>query len=193
MVKTITLKKHRTRKCSNCKEKFEIKFFNQKFCKKEACLDIQSKIVFDNYKKKNEKDWKKRKQELKESLKTNSDYLKELEKVFNKYVRLRDKKQKCISCNTHLKGKYDAGHYYSKGSYPELRFNLDNVHGQCVYCNQHLSGNLINYGENLVKKIGKDRFEKLKSLRNKPRKYSIPELKDMKLEYTLKVKALENE
>jgi hypothetical protein len=65
----------------------------------------------------------------------------------------------CISC-----GKYStlqAGHYYSGGHYPELRFNEQNVNGQCTRCNLKLSGNLIEYRKGLVKKIGIDEVEKL--------------------------------
>jgi hypothetical protein len=69
-----------------------------------------------------------------------SDHVKELQVIVNKYVRLRDKDKGCISCGTPLLGKYDAGHYYSAGGNPELRFNTDNIHGQCVYCNQHRHG-----------------------------------------------------
>lgn len=56
----------------------------------------------------------------------------------------------------------DAGHYYSTGYYDGLRYDEDNCHGQCRACNTFLHGNLIEYQENLIKKIGIERFEKLK-------------------------------
>ncbi|NBW22180.1 MAG: recombination protein NinG, partial [Caulobacteraceae bacterium] len=65
-----------------------------------------------------------------------------------------------------LQGKYDAGHYYSVGSYPNLRFHESNVHGQCVTCNQHKHGNLLEYNEGIVRRIGKNKLEELKSIRN---------------------------
>lgn len=79
---------------------------------------------------------------------------------FHKFIRNRDKDKPCISC-----GKYttlQAGHYYSAGKHPVIRFNEDNVHGQCLSCNYYKSGDLINYTYNLIDRIGKDRFEKLK-------------------------------
>jgi|TARA_R110001606_G_scaffold355358_2_gene506320 gamma-glutamylcyclotransferase (GGCT)/AIG2-like uncharacterized protein YtfP len=79
---------------------------------------------------------------------------------FHKYIRLRDQDQACISC-----GKYktlQAGHFYSGGHYPELRFDEDNVHGQCSRCNLYLSANLIPYADSLRDKIGIKRYERLK-------------------------------
>lgn len=102
---------------------------------------------------------------MKERIKTRTEYLRELQQVFNQYIRLRDRGKPCISCGKSLQGKYDAGHYYSVGSYPNLRFHEDNVHGQCVECNQHKHGNLIEYGINLPKRIGAKRMDELANLR----------------------------
>tara|TARA_R100000322_G_scaffold169809_1_gene143063 strand:+ start:713 stop:1114 length:402 start_codon:yes stop_codon:yes gene_type:complete len=79
---------------------------------------------------------------------------------FHRFIRNRDKDKPCISC-----GKYttlQAGHYYSAGKHPVIRFNEDNVHGQCLSCNYYKSGDLINYTYNLIDRIGKERFDKLK-------------------------------
>lgn len=79
---------------------------------------------------------------------------------FHKFIRNRDKDKPCISC-----GKYttlQAGHYYSAGKHPVIRFNEDNVHGQCCHCNFYKSGDLINYTYSLIDRIGTERFEKLK-------------------------------
>ena len=78
---------------------------------------------------------------------------------FHKFIRNRDKNQPCISC-----GKYttlQAGHFYSAGNHPSVRFNEYNVHGQCKKCNYFLSGNLLPYRENLITKIGQERFNKI--------------------------------
>jgi len=79
---------------------------------------------------------------------------------FNKYIRLRDQDLFCVSCNK-PSNTYHAGHYFSQGSNPGIKFNLDNVNKQCVKCNFYLHGNLIEYTENLKKKIGLERYEKL--------------------------------
>lgn len=79
--------------------------------------------------------------------------------VFNAYIRKRDENEPCISCGSW--SQRQAGHFYSGGHYPELRFNENNVNGQCLRCNLHLSGNLIEYRKNLIKKIGIEEVEKL--------------------------------
>src|SRR5690349_8773059 len=82
-----------------------------------------------------------------------------LQKVFNAYIRERDKDLGCISCGSH--NQIQAGHFYSAGHYPSLRFNEDNVHSQCLRCNYFLSANLLEYRKRLLKKIGEQRVQKL--------------------------------
>ena len=88
----------------------------------------------------------------------------------NKFVRKRDSVNGyfiCISCQE-LKpiNQMNASHYYPKEvkQYRAVRFDLDNIHGGCIRCNKYLSGNLIPYRENLIKKIGLERFERLEKL-----------------------------
>ena len=79
---------------------------------------------------------------------------------FHKYIRNRDRGKPCIAC-----GRYttlQAGHFYSAGQHPSIRFNEDNVHGECLQCNYFKHGNLINYSHNLIDRIGKERVDKLK-------------------------------
>ena len=78
---------------------------------------------------------------------------------FNLFIRTRDKDKVCISCR---KGKVEqAGHFYSAGHHAGLRFNENNVHGQCVRCNHFLSGNLSNYRVWIIEKIGTMGLDKL--------------------------------
>ena len=83
-------------------------------------------------------------------------------KHFNAFIRERDQDQPCISCGSRT--TLQAGHFYSGGHHSALRFNEDNVHGQCMRCNYYLSGNLNEYRKNLIKKIGVDRVEQLDML-----------------------------
>ncbi len=170
-------------RCRICKDKFEPKYFLQKTCFEPSCiLEYKNKVKA--------KEWKQEKKVLKEKLKTYSDHVKELQVIVNKYVRLRDKDKGCISCGTPLTGKYDAGHYYSCGSYPELRFNEDNIHGQCVHCNQWKHGNLIEYTKRLPLRIGEVKFHSLEVKAHIQQKYSIPELKNMKEHYKNLIKSM---
>ena len=96
-------------RCKTCREKFEPKTFNQKNCfKNQECINAELELK----KKLHSKSWNKEKKERKEKLKTNSDYLKELQVIFNKWIRLRDQGLNCISCQKPAK-KENAGHYRS--------------------------------------------------------------------------------
>jgi DNA repair exonuclease SbcCD ATPase subunit len=126
--------------------------------------------------------------QMRENIKSVSQYRRELQKVFNEFIRLRDRNEPCISCGKKLPVKYDAGHFYSVGSYPNLRFNEDNVHGQCVECNQHRHGNLLEYAPRLTERIGFERASKLMVLRNEPLRLSLEEIKQLIEHYKCKVK-----
>jgi hypothetical protein len=168
-------------RCKNCKEKFEPIRFNHKYCLKDECVRA---FVAEA----REKQWKQTKTRMKENLKTTSDWLKEAQVVFNKYIRERDKNKPCISCGSKLGDKFDAGHFWSSGGHKAVTFNEDNVHGQCVACNQWKHGNLINYREGLLKRIGESKYEQLSQLANQTRRYSSEELKELIKTYKNKIK-----
>ena len=153
-------------RCFNCKSKFEQYEFNNKFCKELDCQVKKGLWKVEQSKKK----WKKEKAKRKKELMTLQDWLKICQTHFNKYIRLRDKGNNCISCNKPAK-KENAGHYRSVGGNPELRFNEENVYLQCEFCNSYQHGNLIEYRKNLVKKIGLERVEWLEG-KHEPKKYN---------------------
>lgn len=116
---------------------------------------------------------------MKEKQKDRQYYLRTLQQWFNRFIRLRDAKEPCISCGTTKNVSWSAGHYFTVGSYPNLRFNEDNVHKQCwFYCNKNKSGNIAEYTPNLIKKIGIDRFTELNVLKHHPLKLTVDELKE---------------
>ena len=86
----------------------------------------------------------------------------ELQIIFNSYIRERDKNQPCISCGQFK--PLQAGHFFPVKGYDSLRFNEDNVHGECAGCNCFDEGHLIGYYENLIVRIGKDRVDQLKEI-----------------------------
>jgi len=176
-------------KCKNieCKREFEKKRYNQLVCSPQCAYAYQKQ----QREKKAKREWNKKKKEIKESLKTKKDYEKELQVIFNSYIRDRDKHQPCISCGASA-GTFtpNAGHYYPAGTYKNLRFDEDNTHGQCVHCNQHKHGNLNEYRFGLEKRIGKERLEALDKRRLEVRKYTIPELIELKVIYKDKLKKL---
>jgi uncharacterized protein involved in tolerance to divalent cations len=67
----------------------------------------------------------------------------------------------------------------------------DNAHGQCWFnCNKNKSGNLAEYYPRLIKKIGQKRFDELEQRKNSLKKYSIPELIEIKVIFKDKLKQL---
>ncbi|MCK9740039.1 recombination protein NinG [Pseudomonas syringae pv. syringae] len=118
----------------------------------------------------------------KEALKSRSDHMKDTQTAFNAWVRERDVELPCISCGRHHQGKYDAGHYRTVGSNPALRFEPLNCHKQCVPCNQHKSGNVVEYRLELVRRIGIVNVEWLEGP-HEPQKYTVDELKALTAKY----------
>ncbi|WP_083294566.1 recombination protein NinG [Burkholderia plantarii] len=127
-----------------------------------------------------------------EKAKTRGAHLRELQGAFNAWVRARDAGKPCISCGRLHHGALHAGHYRSVGSEPALRFEPHNVHLQCAPCNTHLSGNLIPYRINLIKKIGIERVEWLEGP-HEPKKLSITEIQEMKQFYRAEVRRMKRE
>lgn len=88
-----------------------------------------------------------------------------LQDLVNAKVRKRDSANGffiCISCQELKPVKQlNAGHYFEKSVYKSVRFDLDNIFGQCVRCNKYLSANLIPYRANLLLKIGEQRLKQL--------------------------------
>ena len=172
----------RLKTCRICKKKFEPVRFAQ------ICCGIPCAIEHANALK--AKKEKKEHREAKAKLKSRADYLKEAQAVFNKYIRMRDDKEPCISCGRYHQGQYHAGHYRTVGAAPELRFNELNVYKQCAPCNNYLSGNLIEYRRKLVAKIGIKKVEWLES-KHEANKYTIDEILEIKKHYQQKIKELE--
>ena len=173
------------KKCKNCREPFTpMRSTLERYCQKDECLRV---FVTET----KEKEWKKRKAKKKEELMTVQDYVKIAQQVFNKYIRLRDKDKGCISCGKPLKGKFDAGHYFNANNHWAVRFDEDNVHGQCVECNQWKHGNLIKYMYGITNRIGIERHYELNRNAELTRKYSIEELKEIIAIYKQKIKEFE--
>jgi len=121
---------------------------------------------------------------------------KDLDKVFNEYIRLRDQKNgmfKCVSCNT-LKpiSQMHAGHFYSAGHNSATRWDEDNVHGQCAHCNTFLHGNLLEYQKELIDKIGEKRFFELEVRRHNKSKMFAFEISILIIQYKDKIKKLKS-
>ena len=171
------------KKCRNCKEYFRPERTLQHYCLEPECVKAWIKSE-------KEKEWKLKKKKLKEDLKTSQDWMNEAQKVFNKYIRLRDKDKPCISCGNPKPKKVNAGHFYSSGGHKFLTFDESNVHLQCEHCNSFLSGNLHDYRKNIVQRIGLCELQRLDREAQKTAKYTVEELKELINTYKGKIKAL---
>lgn len=137
-------------------------------------------------------------------LKPMRDYMQEAQAAFNKFIRLRDRGDPCICCGSYgpdedwlTGGKWDAGHFLSRGSHPELRFNEDNCHKQLKSCNGGSSkyakkGRTVaeGYRARLIQKIGLERVEFLEGPHEIYR-YSIVELQAIKAKYRALAREME--
>lgn len=173
--KTIKLKT-----CKVCKTKFKPYTSLSKACSPKCAL----KLVEDQKAKANSKAAK----EYRKENMTKGELTKLAQVELNKYIRLRDHDKPCISCGCTDTGKdgrggrWDAGHYRSIGSAPELRFDEDNCHKQCKKCNQFLSGNVVNYRIGLLSRIGPERLARLEGP-HEPTKYSPQDLREIASKY----------
>lgn len=177
-------------RCKNCKELFETKRFNQKYCDELECKVEEGLNNLEKIKQKELKDWEKRKKTIIKGMETVQELMKITQVTFNNYIRLRDKDKPCISCLNDKPKKVNAGHYFSSGGHKSVTFNEDNVHLQCEYCNTFLHGNLIPYRTNLIARIGIERVNELSELAYETKKYTREDLREINEHYKQKIKSV---
>ena len=120
--------------------------------------------------------------------------VKKLDKVFALYIRLRDTMPsgycRCISCGR-IKpfAEIDCGHYHGR-MHMATRFDEDNCHGECHFCNRMSADHLIKYRENLVKKIGQQKVDWLNVKAHSSKHFLDCELESMIEYYTREAKKL---
>lgn len=179
------------KRCRACRETFTPVRTMQACCSVPCALAWAAKQRAQKEARANREERKSLREAL-EKAKTRGAHLKELQAAFNNWIRLRDAGQPCIACQRHHQGQNHAGHYRSVGSCPELRFEPDNVHLTCQPCNVHLSGNLIQMRIGMIKKIGLARVEWLEG-HHEPKKYTLPEILEMKAFYRAEVRRMKKE
>ena len=112
---------------------------------------------------------------------------KDVWKVVSLAVRLRDANVHgqctCISCDTvayYIRDNIHAGHFFQSRNFPGVRWDLDNLHGQCSRCNLGLHGNIYRYYVKLREKIGEDGVNQLNKKADLKHKETIQELEVLK-------------
>lgn len=106
--------------------------------------------------------------------KTIAKLKKDLDKVFNAFIRKRDMDDyhlgyfPCISCHQPKPlTQMHAGHFYA-GTFTATRWDERNVNGQCAGCNTFKHGNLLEYRKGMLAKYGQRVLDELEELHNKP-------------------------
>jgi len=114
--------------------------------------------------------------------------------VVHEMVRLRDKGLPCVSCKCQWNKEFQAGHCYPT-RYRSIRFNFNNINGQCVGCNIGKDGNETQYLIQLPIRIGEKEFNSLKKLAELDAKFNKHwtkhELSEIRKEARLIIKQLE--
>lgn len=189
------------RRCKNpdCREWFHPRFQNEWWCTPKCGVVVgiaarekkrlKERQEAESKRKKEAQQERRQHQIRKLEVKPLSYFHSKAQAAFNTYIRTRDAEKPCISCGRHHEGKYDAGHYRTRGASPATRYDETNCHKQCVPCNQHLSGNIENYMPNLIEKIGQEAFEVLMGA-HPVRKWTREELEQLAAHYRQKTREL---
>lgn len=171
------MKQLKQKKCKNCLTLFSPRTSLQKVCSPSCAYEF----VKSENKRLDAKKTRKAYKDTKEKLKSLTEWLNECKTLAQKYSRLRDFKDGCISCNktANWGGQWHGSHFRPAGNYKAVSLNLWNIHKACSECNGHKSGNLIEYQDRLIEKIGQDKVDWLKT-QNQPHRFTIEYLKRYK-------------
>ena len=118
----------------------------------------------------------------------------EAQTAFNAFIRARDAGQPCICCGKPFEpqrpgGSMDAGHYMSRGSSCQLRFDEANVHGQRKNCNRPGGTTRAAFRAGMIARVGLAEVERLER-DDGVHKWTRDELRAIRDEYRAKVKEL---
>jgi hypothetical protein len=176
--------KVRTRRCKVCKEPFTpFRSTLQRDCGKFECQHALALKHAEKERRNRDKAERlaktrerKSDREKREAMKPIKRLKAEAQAAFNEYIRERDADLPCVSCgitNPPMTpgGQWDAGHFKSRGAFPELAFDEDNCHKQCKSCNAgggrfSAKARTVNaaYEVELLRRIGFDRLSRLSEL-----------------------------
>lgn len=107
-----------------------------------------------------------------------------------KWARLRDANEPCISCGITYATAWHGSHYFDAGVYSGTIFHPMNINKSCDQCNLFKHGNKPGYRMGLVKKYGEDAVINLEVLAVEKRqyKYTRDELITFERIYKTKIK-----
>jgi len=171
-------------KCKICRNRFTpIRSSLEPTCQDDNCRTQWAMSVIEKRKEKHLKEkkqaWSKEKLEIKEKLKSMTDWHNDLQKEINSIIRFIDKDHPCISSQRLLGKSYDAGHLFGRQSNPHIRYHLFNIFAQSVHDNQWKSGNQLDFVDGIEKTFGSEIKDYCLSLKGFPElKMSINDIKE---------------
>jgi len=149
------------KKCKDCKEVFTPFKFAQ-----PRCFDCACKKGRIDAKKKAAKEFNKETKRRKKAIKPKNTILSEAQTAFNAYIRYRDKDLPCINTGHPVAydgNESDAAHYVSRAANNAMRFDMRNVNKSTKSSNKKQEKYIHDYRENLINKLGIERFEQFET------------------------------
>lgn len=178
------LKLPKLKKCKVCRTQFQPLSTTQQVCSPACAIKhveaVKAKKARIEYR------------DAKEKMKGWQEWFDECKQLAQKYARLRDRNDGCISCDKppNWHGQWHGSHFRPAGNFKAVALNLLNIHKACSECNNFKSGNGVEYQDRLIVKIGQDKVDWLKS-QNQPVRHSIDYLKRYKKVMAKKCRRLE--
>tara|TARA_R100000951_G_scaffold116724_1_gene130152 strand:- start:2774 stop:3442 length:669 start_codon:yes stop_codon:yes gene_type:complete len=162
--------------CRICKERYHLeqiefqkrsKTIYKRVCFSGVCEDKAREEVAKKVLKQHRKA---QKDKLKQSLgiKPKKQSQHPLQKSLNKIARLLDKNRPCLARPFEATNrKLEGGHIFGVGSFPALRYNIWNIHGQSHKSNHILGGESLLMLEGIERRYGSERLDMVIGLRQK--------------------------
>ena len=119
-----------------------------------------------------------------------------LDRVFSRFVRLRDADNdghiSCVTCGSkhHWKDCH-AGHFV-KRQHMAVRWDERNVNAQCCRCNLYMGGCQDEYAYHIANTMGQGTLAELLDKKRETKKWTRPELEELIQKYSERVLALES-
>lgn len=196
---TMKRKPLKARLCANKINGCEVFFVpdrgGQKVCSPKCSIEYGPAVAAE----KRHKEIRRKARQWRQDNKTVGVLIQECQRqCFNPWIRYRDRDEPCISCgdfNPGMRDQYggawDAGHWLTTGSTPELRFHEDNCHKQCKSCNNPGPNKALwvarEYRINLINKIGIERVQWLEGPHD-PSNYTRQDLIELKALFRRKLR-----
>jgi hypothetical protein len=168
------------RKCKSCGLQFQKVRPLQNTCSIPCAIEHANKLKIANKRTEDRLERVKTKKAI-EAIKPWQKWFNECKTIAQRYARIRDRDDGCISCTKDKNwwGQWHGSHFRPAGNFKAVALNLMNIHKSCSECNNHKSGNGVEYNDRLIVKIGQDKVHWLKS-QTQPYRHSIEYLKRYK-------------